>query len=390
MLGRLFYVFTGIHSLLIGLFPFYIPVYLYTIGFTLSRICLFVAATGAGFCLALLLWDRVCRRVSFPLLIIWSFFSEFLLLSMFFLQKDLVFILIGGLANGVFNCNFWIIQRLLFVSSTGPGNSGRNFGNSQIFVLIVLKTGILIGGFLLEKSGFVALYLISAGIILLSTVIFSYCVTNADFDWVIKPSKPISILSIARFKDSCRSRSVFGIDGIFLYLESYYWAISLFILVHESFLKLALVVTILAILFGIVFLVIKSNIDRLPEQRMYIIAVALYALSWVLRGMLSVNIDAISMLLLLSLIAFCTSVFRLSFNKRFFDNAKSTSTYEYILMKSYFSQFFLALFFVILGEVFMVPGSILGRLSWLYYIASIVSFYYLLYRTSGQTIVKRN
>jgi len=389
MLGRSFYVFTGIHSLLIGLFPFYIPVYLYTIGLTLSRICIFVAITGVGFCLALFLWDRVCRRVSFRFLIICSFLSEFLLLSMFFLEKDFLFLLFAGLANGFFNCNFWVIQRLLFVRSTGPQNSGRNFGNSQFFVLIVLKAGILIGGFLLEKTGFMTLYLISAGIVLLSVLTFSSWFMDGDTNGVIKSAKPISILSTTRFKDRWRSRSVFGIDGVFLYLESYYWVISLFIIVRENFLKLGLVVIILAILFGVVFLFIKSNIDRLPKQRMYIIAVILYSLSWALRGILSENIDAISTMLLLALVALCTTVFRLTFNKRFFDNAKSTRTYEYILMKSYYSQFFLALFFVILAWILAFPGSILGRLSWLYYFAAIVSFSYLLYRTSGPTIVEK-
>jgi len=59
MLGRSFYVFTGIHSLLIDLFPFYITVYLHTIDLTFSRICLFVATTRAGFYLALFVWDNV-------------------------------------------------------------------------------------------------------------------------------------------------------------------------------------------------------------------------------------------------------------------------------------------------------------------------------------------
>ena len=90
MLGRLFYAFTGLHSFLIGLFPFYIPVYLYTIGLTLSRICLFVAVTGMGYCLTLIFWDRVCRKIPFSTLIVWSFFSEYLLLSLFFFEKELL------------------------------------------------------------------------------------------------------------------------------------------------------------------------------------------------------------------------------------------------------------------------------------------------------------
>jgi len=361
MLGRSFYIFTGIHSFLIGLFPFYIPVYLYTIGLTLNRICFFVAVTGAGFCLALFLWDRLCRRVPFHLWIVCSFFSEILLLSMFFLEKDTFFILVAGLVNGFFNCNFWIIQRLLFVRSTGPQNSGRNFGNSQIYVFIILKAGILLGGFLLEESGFIALYLISASIVLLSAVVFSCCLMKTDIKGVINQSKPISLLSITRFKDGCRSRSVFGIDGVLLYFESYYWLLSLFFIVRENFLQLGLAVIILAILFGFIFLFIKSNIDSLPEQMVYRTAVALYAISWVLRGILSDDINTTFLLVLLLLIAICTALFRLSFNKRFFDNAEKVSPYEYILMKSYFSQFFLALFLSFSGEFFPVPaGSFTG------------------------------
>lgn len=132
MLGRLFYIYTGLHSFLIGLFPFYIPVYLYTIGLTLSQICLFIAATGVGYCGALFLWDRLKGKVSFHLLIVWSFLSEYLLLSLFFFEKGLSFILLAGFVNGIFNCNFWTIQRLLFVGSTSSQNSGRNFGNSDL------------------------------------------------------------------------------------------------------------------------------------------------------------------------------------------------------------------------------------------------------------------
>jgi hypothetical protein len=87
------------------------------------------------------------------------------------------------------------------------------------------------------------------------------------------------------------------------------------------------------------------------------------------------------MLWLLALIASCTSVFRLSFNKRFFDNARLTAAHEYIFMKSYISQFFIAVFFVVMAYGFNIPGSIVDQLSEVYYFAAITSFFYLIYRT---------
>jgi MFS family permease len=381
MLGRLFYVFTGLHSFLIGLFPFYIPVYLYTIGLTLSQICLFIAATGIGYCVALFLWDRVYGKVSFHLLIVWSFLSEYLLLSLFFFEKGLSFVFFAGFINGIFNCNFWTIQRLLFVGSTSSQNSGKNFGNYQIFVLAVLKTGILIGGFMLEKWGFMVIYLFSGGIILISTALFSARLIDTHINETVPSSNPISLSEIIFFNDTLRSRSVFVIDGVFLYLESYFWVISLFFIVRESFLRLGLIVVVLAVVFGFIFFFVKNSIDRLPAQKIYMAAVVLYALSWGLRGFLGENHGPITMLWLLAIVTLCTSLFRLSFNKRFFDNARLTTTHEYIFIKSYISQFFLAVFFVVMAGVFSIPGSVVGQLSRLYYFAAPASFFYLVYRT---------
>jgi MFS family permease len=382
MLGRLFYVFTGLHSFLIGLFPFYIPVYLYTIGLPLRQICLFVAATGLAYCLTLYLWDRVRGRVSFSILIVWSFCSEFFLLSLFFFVKEPSFVLWAGLANGVFNCNFWTIQRLLFVRSVSPENSGKNYGNSQIFVLIVLKTGILFGGYFLENWGLIAVFLSSGVIVLLSAGIFAGRRMVAPIAETVKLTQPLSLSAIFCFKDPFRSRSVFVIDGVFLYLESYFWVISLFFIVRESFLRLGLVVIMLAVVFGVLFLVIKNSIDRLPHQMVYVVAVALYALSWLLRGFLGENHGSLTMLWLLALITLCTSVFRLSFNKRFFDNARHAAAHEYIFIKSYISQFFLAVFFVIMARTLSDSGSVVGQLSGLYSFAAVISFFYLLYRTA--------
>jgi hypothetical protein len=296
--------------------------------------------------------------------------------------KEPSFVLWAGLANGVFNCNFWTIQRLLFVRSVSPENSGKNYGNSQIFVLIVLKTGILFGGYFLENWGLIAVFLSSGVIVLLSAGIFAGRRMVAPIAETVKLTQPLSLSAIFCFKDPFRSRSVFVIDGVFLYLESYFWVISLFFIVRESFLRLGLVVIMLAVVFGVLFLVIKNSIDRLPHQMVYVVAVALYALSWLLRGFLGENHGSLTMLWLLALITLCTSVFRLSFNKRFFDNARHAAAHEYIFIKSYISQFFLAVFFVIMARTLSDSGSVVGQLSGLYSFAAVISFFYLLYRTA--------
>ncbi|MCA1786274.1 MAG: hypothetical protein LC657_09870 [Desulfobacteraceae bacterium] len=372
------YPFLGVHSFLIGLFPFYIPVFLYNHGFSLSRICAFIAVTALGFVITLYPWERMARQVSLAILILISFCSELLLMTALFIENEMVFLIIAGFLNGVFNCHFWMIQRLLFFSTITPDTSGRKFGNFQIFVLLVLQAGILAGGALLEKAGFLPVYLVSVTLAGAAGVWVVKNRAGTTLDPRILSSPPLSFKQVISFKDRVHSRSIFAVDGLFLYLESYFWMISLFLIVQQNYWKLGLLVVFLALFFGVLFVLIKNRIDRLPAGRIYTGAVCLYSLSWLLRGLLSEHLDHISMLLMLSVITFCTSLFRLVFNKRFYDIAAATSGHAYIFMKSYLSQFFLAAG-AVTGMLWLKPGNTVAQLSGIYLAAAVIAFAYFLY-----------
>ncbi len=372
------YSFLGVHSFLIGMFPFYIPVYLYETGFSLALICCFIAITGIGFVISLYWWDRASKHISLRYLCVFSFLSEFVLLSLFFMEKDIIFILICGFFNGIFNCHFWMIQRFLFLDSITQQNSGKKFGNFQIFVLIVLKAGIFAGGAMLEKSGFLSLYIFCAFIVMAAAIFFGQKAGGMKLDSRVAAAPPLGLKSIARYKDRFNSRLIFAIDGIFLYLESYFWMISLFLIVKQSFWKLGLLVIFLTIIFGIIFIIIKNSIDRWHTNMMYATAVCLYSLSWILRGVVSLEIDRIWLLLILAIITFCTSIFRLAFNKRFFDLANSAKGHEYIFIKSYFSQFFLAVF-ALIGFFILYSKNAVDQLPGVYLTAAFISLIYLFY-----------
>ena len=381
---RSLYSFLGVHSFLIGLFPFYIPVYLYKAGFFLHQISCFIAVTGAGFVISLYLWDRISKIISLRYLIIFSFFSEFILMSLFFLNKDMSLILSAGFFNGVFNCSFWIIQRFLFLETITTKNSGKKFGNFQIFVLVVLKAGIFAGGIMLEKSGYLYVYIFSAAIAMAAALFFFQREIKIELDEKIVSAPPLGFKFIAGYKDKFNSRTVFAVDGIFLYLESYCWMISLFIIVRENFWRLGVLVIFLMALFGGIFVMIKNRIDLMPKNKIYNTAVCLYSLSWILRSVLSNRLNNVILIILLGVITFCTSIFRLSFNKRFFDIAKSAKSHEYILMKSYFSQFFLAIA-AFAGFNFLLAdqSNTLEQLSMIYLAAGFASFIYLVYNENG-------
>ncbi len=379
--SRLFYRFLGLHSFLIGLFPFFIPVFLWKHGYSLGEISGFIAFTGASFVLTLWIWDRLHKTLSLNSLIAASFLVESLLLTLIFYQGQPGFLFLFALLNGAYNCFFWITQRALFFETLGERDSGRRFGNFQVVVAIIIKLGVLFGGLLLDKAGYLSVVLISVFIGLLGSLSFFLLKDPMELPAVLRADPPLAVKEILGFRDGHGSRPVFLLDGPFLFLESYFWVISLFLLAHESFWKLGALVILLGAGFSALFYLIKNHIDRLPAQRIYALAVAGYAVSWLMRTTVGPDLNLAWLFTTLLLITFCTSFFRLAFNKRFFDLARNTSAHRYLFLKSYFSQFSIALGFALAALAFhssQAEAESLLRISYL--AAALLAPLYLLYR----------
>ncbi|MEM7562236.1 MAG: MFS transporter [Pseudomonadota bacterium] len=343
-----FYQYLGLHSLLIGIFPFYIPVYLWKQGFDVSDISIFIALSSVGFCLALWVWDRLRLLIDLTTLIGLSLVLEVvLLLNVHALEMNFQILLLLGLTYGAYNCFYWTTQRALFFDLIDLKSSGRKYGNFQIFVGGSLQVGILIGGLLLEKTNFIYLLAVSTMI----AVAGFFLVTHRKplYPKTLMEHTSLKLKDVVRFKDQEKSKLIFVIDGIFLFAESFFWVITLFLIAHESFAKLGVMVLSLAIVFGVLFFMLKNVIDRLGKKRVYILAVYLYALSWGLRALTDDQLPLELLYVSLVLVTFCTTFFRLAMNKRFYDLAKLTCSHDYLVLKSYYTQFAIIFAFGIFG-----------------------------------------
>ncbi len=347
--STLLYRFMGIHSLLIGLFPFYVPVYLWKSGWTLSDLSYFISVSAFGFCISLWIWDRLQMKISLRKIIAVSLGLETILLGAIVFQSSSFFFPVFALFNGFYGCFFWTTQRILFLESVSSSTSGRHYGNLQILVAVSLKTGILIGGLLLESVGFEAVFAISG--LITVTALISIHLTGYKISYSPEMSviKPLTLKEIIGFRDQVKSRFIFVLDGLFLFLESYFWLISIFLLVRQSYLGLGAIMIGLMALFAVLFWFIKNSIDRLPLEPVFRLSVGLYAVSWVLRGFVFKDTEEISVAIMLILIAFFTTFFRLTFNKRFFDFARKKSSHSYLLLKSYYSQAAIIIWFGVIG-----------------------------------------
>lgn len=388
-----FYTYLGSHSFLIGLLPFYLPVFLWGHGFQLSDVSLLIAATGVGFTLSLNYWQIAANTQSLRTILFLTFIFEFVLVSALLMWPSFadggylrlkiptylgaIFL---GLISGSYNAWFWTTQRTLFLDMTENTNTGRQYGNFQIFVTVFLKVGILIGGLLLDSDqGRWGLIGLTACVCV--GMCFWYQVVLRDERLPINQESKVSLLSSFRYRDGCRSFPVFIIDGIFLFLESHFWLLSLFLVVQEDFSSLGITVVALALFFAVTFWLLKNTIDSFTGNSVYIAATGLYALSWLIRSYVDADMSGSTVLISLMMITLCSSFFRLAFNKRFFDLARSHNGTHYLLIKSYLSQCVLAALFGLLALILInTSGTVTSSFALIYLAAAVLSLGYAMYR----------
>lgn len=372
-------------------------------GLTLADICWFVAFNGVGYLLTLYVWDRIRQRLGWSKVIAVSFILELAVVGSIVADNSLSAIHLIALLNGAYGCFFWMSQRLLFVQCTGSHNTGKKFGNFQIVVMILLKTGILIGGYLWEMWGATSVFWVTLGLVIPALIYHLCSHMPAGLNESIDP--PLALKSMLNYHDKNRSREVFFADGLFLFAESYFWVITLYFISGQDLSMLGVLVVSLSILLAIVFYIIKNTLDHLNPQRVYVLAVFGYSLSWLLRGLVDADGGDLWIYPMIVVIGFFTALFRLAFNKRFFDLSKQKKTHDYIVVKSYYSQLGVCIFYGLIGigiAVVMSPetlssalpnqglNSVLNELKdpvvmlqWCYWVLTPTALIYLLYRAPG-------
>ena len=374
-----FYAFLCAHSLLLGLFPFYLGVYLYQLPTSLSLVAVFVALSGLGFCGGLYLLEYHLKAVALPRVLAVSFWLNAVLLACIFLEGQSYFLYLCAFISGIYGCYFYTLSRLLFFDILSVNDSGKKYGNLQIVVAIMLNIGIFLGGFLLQYYDYFILFVASSVLAIFCSALF--------WQSSLRLSSPLQFgyfSHILAFKDQAHSRTVFVLDGLFLFLESYFWSITLFLVSKENFLTLGLWVISLSVIFSLLFYGLKNIIDKISISHTYALATCLYALSWALRGTISEEMSLGVTFAILVTVTFCTAFFRLGFNKRFFDTAKESTKYKYLFMKSYYTQFFVFVWFAGVASLFAIFGEGGASVSVLYFASSILAFGYAFYKPPTQ------
>ncbi|MCO4837287.1 MAG: hypothetical protein KC426_04225 [Oceanospirillaceae bacterium] len=362
-----FNIFVAVHFFLNGLLPLYVPVYLIQRGYDLEWVTAFVAVSTVGFLAGLYVWKKWYFNYGLKPIIVASFVAQLCLITSLALFDHVFWLVVSALLYGVVNCFLWTSQRVLFLalmdSLKQASATGRLLGNFQILAVVAIKLGLLVGAFLLAQNSFFTLVALATIVAIGGTAVLVKGAPSSTL-WSKKLSIKTNELGLTWrqmlvYRDGYYSSLTFYIDGAFLFAESFFWVISLYFLSQQNIQYLSFLLVALSIILGLVFWLLKNRIDQYDPQKVYWVAVIGYVISWGLRAQTNLEMPHLTMNLFILVIAFLTAFFRLSFNKRLFDNAQRQSPLLYILAKTYGSQMGAMIFFagVTLG-VYLYGGQL--------------------------------
>lgn len=367
--------------------PLFIAVILWDKGLSISDISAFIALTGVGFLFALYYWDRLRASHDWFKLISLSFILQSVFVVLLVWDQKMLLITVGALINGAAGCFYWSTQRLLFQAITEDKNTGNTFGNFQILVVFALKIGVLVGSYLLGVEHFTGLLILSCCLSLLGFFLVNKSLQHSTHLDTFEQHPAFSLKQIFQFKDQQKSALIFIVDGLFLFLESYFWMLTIYMLTQQNVMQLGLILIGLSVLLALIFFFIKKHIDRANTQIMYKAAVVGYACSWLFRAQLDQTMSVIMLYGGLLLVAFLSNFFRLAFNKRFYDIARKDQPTRYIICKSYYSQFMLVIFFSVIAIFTLSSDTALHQLQVVYYLCIPFALVYFFY---GEKTIQHN
>ncbi|MDD5251807.1 MAG: MFS transporter [Patescibacteria group bacterium] len=165
------FVATAILDFAVALVMIFEPVYLYSLGWSLTKILLFYAAVYILYFLFLPIGGRICRKHGFEHTILWS--SPFLILyylSFFAIGYNAVFIAVAIVALVIQKILYWPSYHSNFAAWSDRTEVGREVSNLSALVSLATAVAPLVGGVIIMSGGYKALFVLSASLILFSNV----------------------------------------------------------------------------------------------------------------------------------------------------------------------------------------------------------------------------
>lgn len=268
----------SIQAFALSIFVLFEPIYLYTLGYSISWILFFYLLVYILYFFAVPLGGKIAVWLGFEHSIAWSFLFLFLyLLSLYFMQHYSLFFYVSVVMLLLQKMFYWPAFHANFSRYGSLRSFGKEVGFLRSVFSILSIVGPLAGGLILSRFGFTVLFIVVGLILVLSVIpIFS---TLEKFT----PGH-FSYWEAFRFFFSKKMRrilvSLIGLSNEIV--DMVIWPIFLFIVLKE-FASLGLVISLSALVLFVVVLFIGKYADVVKRSKLAAIIAPFHAVGFLFR-----------------------------------------------------------------------------------------------------------
>lgn len=327
------YIFQALLMFVKSLVGIFVPVYLYSKGYSLEIVLFYSIMVSVVFILSIPPAIRIISRLGFRYSLLLSIPLYIIhLTSLSYIDAHPIFFNLTWLSFGIYAAIFWPAFHSEVAVNSSKSKRGSEIGTLEIITTIVGTLAPMIGGFTLEYFGYLELLFISTVLLFLSVIplMFSRDVRLHKYEFGYK-----DFVRLTKDRKWKNSKIAFVCEGIEVGLSFLIWPILLFILLDNNFFILGSLLTFISFVSVLAIGYLKGYIDKHSKDRMLKTMTRFFSFGWFLR-LVVLFLGSILLYFIETFAKLIRNIFMLPFMAIFYDNAKKGSYMDYIILREFY------------------------------------------------------
>lgn len=327
----LFQSFMSFAKAMVGLF---LPVYLYSLGFSLIQIYIYAIGVSATFLILNPFVISLINKIGFKYIFLLTVpIYLFHLLTINYILESMIFFHLAWFSIGAYVAFFWPAFHSEMAVNGTVKHRASEVGTLQIIITILRSLAPLIAGFVLQAYGYWNLLLIAMTVVVIGTIplLLSSDIKLKNYNFGFK-----DYVRLFKMKNMKSSKLAFASEGIHAHLLGFFtWPIIVFILLNQNFVSWGILLTLVSLLGVFFILYFRKYLDKKNKNEVLRISGKLLSLNWFLKSLV-LFFGSIFLYFVESTARLINSVFELSILSIFYNNAKKMIYMDYILLRELF------------------------------------------------------
>lgn len=270
----------GMNDLARGAVVLFEPIFLYALGYSLKQIVLFYLMVYGGYAVLLPFIGRLVGKLGYEHSIFYSqFFQIGYYLTLFGISQFGFLFYVSPFIFAVQKSLYWPAYHADFTVFSSDEQRGREVGGLETLSILMFIVGPFIGGAILEWSSFSVLFMVVAGLFMLSTVPLlriQEIHDKVDFSY----ADVFRELIDKKHRRNFAAYLGFGEELIVLTL----WPIFIYVVIKD-FLEIGSIVALATLVTSFIVLFLGRLTDRYKKEHIVRWGSAFYAVAWLLRAL---------------------------------------------------------------------------------------------------------